>query len=1080
MLFTHKEFGWNWTGFKSLRFQAVAIRPASVLVLSACTLFAICPAQLKAATITWTGSKDNRWNSTSSVSGNVYNNRANWGGSSFPGSSDTVVFDDTSSQTNVQVQTRTKFKVFGVTITADTAYQANIQKIVFNNSTESYTITVPQNTLLPSSIRTNEIDVNGSGNVTFNGATGGLLADAFLTVSNTASPTITIAGAGTGSLALNIKIQDQGLLPTTPVSVVYNHTGGLTTVTGTNTYTGGTNFQGGVVSISSDTNLGNAGGTVTFSGGTLKTTADITTNRATTLEANATFDVAGGTTLTWSGTIADGSSSNGVIKKGNGELNLSGTNSYTGDTKLNNGNVAINNDNSLGDNTLGTAGKVIFSGGSLEAVANVTSNHNAKLNSDGTINVDGGSTLTWSGTISGGGDLIKTGSGNLDLFGSNTYTGNTKINKGNVVINNDNSLGNGGTVIFNGGGLEAVASVTSTHAAKLKANSTITVDSGATLRWNGVIDESGGSYGINKTGSGTLVFNKSNTYTGNTDVQGGHLINRATLSSALVTVEAGAILSGKGNYNGSIDNFGSFYRRTITTGTHSVGGDFTTESGSNWSVNVDGLNADLLNVTGNIIINGGTLTVHDLSTTTPRGTELTIATASTVTGSFTNLVLGAFTLRYDPADLLLIAGGAPNFGALNLTVNQKNIADMLTPLFTSPNLPPDLDQTILPLLNNLPPGDLAAVLDQLTPEQLAALSRICFSYNNTQFHNLESRLAEIRGGSTGLSVNNLAFYNMDGSLRMDAPLWADAGSGGPGSALHPASSPFTMSSDNPWGFFASGTGQFGNVEGGLNGPGYDFTTGGLTLGADYRIAKNFVLGFATGYAGSEANVDQHGSKVDVNSAKFGFYASYFDPKLKDLKTGWYADSYVGGAWNSYEVKRNINFGGLNRNALGTPDGMEFNTFLGGGYDYHTGIFTLGPTGRLQYNKLFVNGYTETGADSLNLKVNPFDAESLKSSLGVKLAWTAPAWGIQWSWKTYAMWQHEFLDNGKSVSSQFADGAGGSFGTSLDDTVGRDNAAMGLQINAAISNTISVFLGYDAELNADYQSQSINGGVNVAF
>src|SRR3546814_3721712 len=72
---------------------------------------------------------------------------------------------------------------------------------------------------------------------------------------------------------------------------------GTLVLSGTNSYTGGTAINAGTLSISSDGNLGDAAGGITFEGGTINITADMTSVRAVTFVGEGTILTAEGTTF---------------------------------------------------------------------------------------------------------------------------------------------------------------------------------------------------------------------------------------------------------------------------------------------------------------------------------------------------------------------------------------------------------------------------------------------------------------------------------------------------------------------------------------------------------------------------------------------------------------------------------------------------------------------------------------------------------------------------------------------------------------------------------------------------------------
>lgn len=79
---------------------------------------------------------------------------------------------------------------------------------------------------------------------------------------------------------------------------------GTTVLTGTNTYSGGTELRGGILQVSADTNLGAASGGLTFLGGVLSSTASFDMSRSVVLTQAGRFDVATGATLGLTGVVS--------------------------------------------------------------------------------------------------------------------------------------------------------------------------------------------------------------------------------------------------------------------------------------------------------------------------------------------------------------------------------------------------------------------------------------------------------------------------------------------------------------------------------------------------------------------------------------------------------------------------------------------------------------------------------------------------------------------------------------------------------------------------------------------------------
>lgn len=192
---------------------------------------------------------------------------------------------------------------------------------------------------------------------------------------------------------------------------------GSTTLSGSNTYTGDTVIAGGNLVIANDSNLGNAASNVQLNGGSLRTTADITSARTFTLNAPSTISTDANTTFTSTGQFIGNST---LIKSAAGVLALVGTNTYMGGTIINAGALQLGNG--------GTSGSVL---------GNVVNNATLAFNRSDNV--------TFSNVISGTGSVMQLGSGTTNLTGVNTYSGNTLISAGALAVNG--SIANSATYI---------------------------------------------------------------------------------------------------------------------------------------------------------------------------------------------------------------------------------------------------------------------------------------------------------------------------------------------------------------------------------------------------------------------------------------------------------------------------------------------------------------------------------------------------------------------------------------------------------------------------------------------------------
>ncbi|EBG9350280.1 autotransporter-associated beta strand repeat-containing protein [Salmonella sp. SA14318] len=397
------------------------------------------------------------------------------------------------------------------------------------------------------------------------------------------------------------------------------------TLSGSNTYTGGTLISGGTLVASNVEALGSG---------------DVTNNAVLELNTGGDFDNA----ISGSGQ---------VVKSGDETLTLSGSNTYTGGTLISSGTLVANDVNALGtgdvtdnavlelntggdfDNAISGSGQVVKSGDETLTLSGANSYTGGTTISGGTLvasNVEalGSGDVTDNATlemntggdfdnaISGSGQVVKSGDETLTLSGSNTYTGGTLISGGTLVASNVEALGTGDV----------------TNDAVLELNTGGTFDNAIS-----------GSGHVVKSGDDALTLSGANTYTGGTLISGGTLVATSVdaLGSGDVTNDAVLELNTGGDFDNAISGSGQVVKsgdETLTlSGANSYTGGTLISSGTLVATSVEALGSG--DVTDNAVLElntGGTFdnAISGSGQVVKSGDEtLTLSGSNTYTGGTT-------------------------------------------------------------------------------------------------------------------------------------------------------------------------------------------------------------------------------------------------------------------------------------------------------------------------------------------------------------------------------------------------------------------------------------------------------------
>jgi autotransporter-associated beta strand protein/T5SS/PEP-CTERM-associated repeat protein len=256
---------------------------------------------------------------------------------------------------------------------------------------------------------------------------------------------------------------------------------GTLTLSGVNTYSGGTTINAGTLAVSADNNLGNGG--LAFGGGILQFLSGFGSSRTVTLNAGGgTFDT-NGNSASLAGNIGG---TGGLTKIGAGTLTLSGNNSYLGATNINTGTLVAASGTALPGQTAVT----VNSGATLAIADGVAAQIGSladglsggggvaigSVNASTLLIVAGNASTTFSGAFSGAGSLELDNAASLTLTGASN--GGNIGTIGNLTLCGGCASGgltiNGGSLTVDGGG-GAIAGVE-------VAGGTLSVINGGTLQ----------------------------------------------------------------------------------------------------------------------------------------------------------------------------------------------------------------------------------------------------------------------------------------------------------------------------------------------------------------------------------------------------------------------------------------------------------------------------------------------------------------------------------------------------------------------------------------------------------------------
>ncbi len=272
------------------------------------------------------------------------------------------------------------------------------------------------------------------------------------------------------------------------------------------------------------------------------------------------------------------------------------------------------------------------------------------------------------------------------------------------------------------------------------------------------------------------------------------------------------------------------------------------------------------------------------------------------------------------------------------------------------------------------PELLEEVTRQIAPEETTTQLRTSTNSSRSQTNAVKQRINLVRDNAGALSFNGKSW-----SKTLAGNSSITGGSAG--------------DEPSPWsrlGIFASAQQENSEQDQTKLESGYEYTGNTLTLGSDYLLTNQLIVGGALGWTQSDTDYSGGNGGLTTDIYTFIAYGTYFTGNFSfDLQVGY-------GAMD-FESNRNIHYTTtetVDLTASGFTSGEQW--LINGGMDWQVNhnAFSFNPFVRFDYVISNIDAYGENGADGLNMELGEQAIDQLMLSTGFQTTYVfSQSWGV---------------------------------------------------------------------------------------
>jgi outer membrane autotransporter protein len=253
---------------------------------------------------------------------------------------------------------------------------------------------------------------------------------------------------------------------------------------------------------------------------------------------------------------------------------------------------------------------------------------------------------------------------------------------------------------------------------------------------------------------------------------------------------------------------------------------------------------------------------------------------------------------------------------------------------------------------------------------------------------------------------------------------------------------------------------------------YNFDVAGVSAGVDHDIGNSFVVGVGIGMSRTDFDWQDSASEAKSDAFYAGTYANWQVGSGRIEAGANYGDSHT-------DAKRRIQFGDIERIASSGFNGHPYAAFVDGSYEWKGDPWRIAPMISMSYVGQQEDGYTETGAGSLNLAVDDRRNDSAQAGGGVRVSRVFQLRYVKLIPTLKAQFGRELNTGSRDTNARFADTSESTFTMNGPESPA-DNTELGACLSA-YSMGFTGYIRYDHTFG-DWQNNgyAISAGVRSRF